>query len=323
MDNNNPEQIYKLTANQDDAGTRLDKFIATNIQDLSRSRVKSLIESGHLKINGTIIKDCSLSVKQLVEYELEVPSPTTSAMQATKMSIDVVYEDDHMLVINKPAGLTVHPGAGNYQDTLANGLLHYCKDNLSGIGGVERPGIVHRLDKDTSGLMVVAKNDTAHRKLSKQLSTRELSRIYLAIVWGVPSPAAGTIKVNLARSVRDRTKIMAVRAGGREAITHYKMLKNYHDMASLIECKLETGRTHQIRVHLSHKGHALLGDQSYGNNSSKYAKIAKVVLSDFKRQALHSTKIGFIHPATGDYMQFEVPVPEDMAGLIKALKELE
>jgi 23S rRNA pseudouridine1911/1915/1917 synthase len=322
MDNQQyPLQTYKFNTTEQDFGTRLDKFIAINCPDLSRSRIKVLIESGNLKCGQLIIKDCSLSVKQLVEYELTVPVATPSEMSATNMEIDVVYEDEFLAVINKPAGLTVHPGAGNYNDTLANGLLHKYGDSLSGIGGVQRPGIVHRLDKDTSGLMVIAKNDHAHRYLSKQLASRELSRTYIAIVWGMINPSTGAIKINMARSTRDRTKMSAVPSGGKEAVTNYKTLEIFQDgLVSKLECKLETGRTHQIRVHMSFKGHNLLGDPLYGSISPRYTHIRNRI-KDFNRQALHSTQIGFIHPKTLEYMEFKADLPQDMQNLLGILKQ--
>ncbi len=312
---------HKIIATTEESNMRIDKFLATRLESISRSRVKALIESGCLSASGVIIKDCSASVKQLVEYEIIIPEAATSDILPSKtVEFEVIYEDDHLLVINKPAGLTVHPGAGNHQDTLVNGLIHRYKDKLSSIGAVERPGIVHRLDKDTSGLMVVARNDYAHRFLSKQLATRALSRNYIAIIWGCINPIAGVINSNLARNRLDRTKMRTVKSGGKEAITNYKLLETYlGGSVSKIECKLETGRTHQIRVHLSYRGHPLIGDSVYGFKNKKIPKHNDIDISFFTRQALHSKKIAFIHPESKELMEFEIPLPDDMLELISVL----
>jgi 23S rRNA pseudouridine1911/1915/1917 synthase len=250
-------------------------------------------------------------------------------MQPQAIALDIVYEDNDLLVINKPAGLTVHPGAGNPDMTLANALLAHCGDSLSGIGGVARPGIVHRIDKDTTGLLVAAKNDAAHLALSAQLADRSLSRTYLALVWGEPSPGKGTITGNIDRSFSNRQKMAVVNKGGRPAVTHYEVVSSLQSpVVSLVQCKLETGRTHQIRVHFAHIGHPLVGDPLYGapaasKLNSKAGKTlpdaAKKALLSFERQALHAKKIGFIHPTTGKAMQFECELPEDMKRLIAAL----
>jgi 23S rRNA pseudouridine1911/1915/1917 synthase len=315
---------FILHATQEDVGERLDKFCSKQIPNLSRSRIKQLIETGHLAANESTIKDCSHYVKLDIVYTLDIPPPEPTDMLPADIKLDVVYEDEHLLVINKPAGLTVHPGAGHHQDTLANALLAYCGDSLSGIGGVSRPGIVHRLDKDTSGLLLVAKNDLAHQHLSQQIAERSLRRLYLAIVWGVPIPLSGIININIARSNLDRTKMKAVKEGGKSAITHYKVLKQLAGgNASLLECKLETGRTHQIRVHFSHIGHSIIGDQVYGHNQRKTSKIKntehRTTINQFKRQALHAKNIRFIHPARNEYLEFNVEPPEDFALLLNSL----
>jgi 23S rRNA pseudouridine1911/1915/1917 synthase len=323
MDNDINYTNYKLIATAED-NIRLDKFIAKHVPSLSRTRIKTLVEAGHLLVNGEIIKDCSVSVKPAKIYQLNVPDAEPSTLVAKHIPLDIVYEDKYLLVINKQAGLTVHPGAGNYQNTLANALMAHC-DNLSGIGGVMRPGIVHRLDKDTSGLLVVAKDDQTHISLSDQLQKRTLTRIYLSLIWGLLSPLAGTLQGNIARSYRNRTKMTLVKSGGKEATTHYKTVEILgKGVISMIECKLETGRTHQIRVHCSEAGHSLVGDQTYGSFRKKQILSlppeTQQALVDFKRQALHSSAIKFIHPATDELIEFKIDLPVDMQHLISLLR---
>lgn len=309
------------------AGLRLDKFLAESLPEFSRARLQSLIEQGHVTSWGQAVTDCSAKVKDGETYCVTIPEAAPSHMQAQAIDLDIMYEDNDLLVINKPAGLTVHPGAGNPDMTLANALLAHCGESLSGIGGVARPGIVHRIDKDTTGLLVAAKNDAAHLALSAQLADRSLSRTYLALVWGTPKPKAGTITGNIDRSFSNRQKMAVVNKGGRPAVTHYKVQKDF-GIISQVECTLETGRTHQIRVHFAHIGHPLVGDPVYGApTSSKLSSKAAKVLPDvtrnallkFNRQALHAQKIGFIHPTTGKAMQFECEVPDDIKLLIKTL----
>ncbi|MFN7038561.1 MAG: RluA family pseudouridine synthase [Alphaproteobacteria bacterium] len=321
----NRDNIYFFQPNQHDLGIRIDKYLSFNLKDITRSRIKSLIESNNLLNNGKVINSCSYIVKQFDNYQFTIPIVKQGEMLPNNIDLNIIYEDTELLVINKPVGMTVHPGAGNYNDTLANALLAYCGDSLSGIGGVQRPGIVHRLDKDTSGLIVVAKNDYAHNYLSKQLATRSLTRVYSALVWGNLIPPSGTITTNIARSNRDRTKMMVVKTGGKEAITHYKTIQTYGNIISQIECKLSTGRTHQIRLHFSHLGHSLLGDQTYGNSKRKIThKLAPELsqeITKFKRQALHAKIIGFIHPKTEKYMEFEVELAEDIKNLIEQIEK--
>lgn len=319
---------YKLSASASDKGTRLDKFIAQNIGDLSRSRIKNLIEEGHvLKLDKTIT-DCSYRVKPEDIFTIKIPEAVPTDMRAKEgIPLDIVYEDDQFLVINKQAGLTVHPGAGNYDDTMANALLAHCGDSLSGIGGVSRPGIVHRLDKDTSGLILAAKTDNAHNNLSKQIAERTMQRVYKAICWGVPKPHKATITNNIARSAKNRIKMAVVKSGGKQAITHYEVKEIYgNGAASLIECRLQTGRTHQIRVQMTEYGHPLIGDQLYGRrNNSIYKTLPPEIqefIDNFKRQALHSFQIGVENPSTNAHMEFVRDVPEDMAELIRLLKDL-
>jgi 23S rRNA pseudouridine1911/1915/1917 synthase len=310
---------YYLEVGANSSNIRLDKFLTNNLSDLSRTRIKFLIENGYVLKDSTQIKECATKVKLGDRYKIAIPPVEPSEMRPTHMPLNIIYEDDDMLVINKPAGLTVHPGAGNFQDTLANALLAHCGDSLSGIGGVARPGIVHRLDKDTSGLLVVAKNDIAHHSLAAQIKDRSFKRIYTAIVWGMPMPVKGTITGNIARSSVNRKKMTIVKTGGKEAVTHYSVIESFGDnIASKVECKLETGRTHQIRVHFSSKGHSLLGDQTYGNPRKKILKLLPE-LENFKRQALHSKQIHFLHPVTKKEMFFDSDLPEDLEELLNIL----
>lgn len=284
------------------------------------------------------ITDPSYKVKPGNAFIIEVPEVIDPEPEGENIPLDVHYEDDDLLVLNKPAGMVVHPAPGNNSGTLVNALIHHCGNSLSGINGVKRPGIVHRIDKDTSGLMVVAKSDKAHKGLSKQFAKHTLERAYLAVVWGVPNPTSGTIDLPLKRDTKNRLKI-AVREGGKEAITHYKVVKRLEPprkimsrdnvtkglppSLSLVECRLETGRTHQVRVHMAHNGYPLVGDPLYSrrNNPQKnFSDRAKAALSTFNRQALHAYVIGFIHPATKETLTFEIELPNDIKQLIKALE---
>ena len=311
------------------AGQRLDKALAAGLPDLSRSRVQALLEQGCVRGDGRTITDPSLRVKPGQTFQVEVPGAETAEPVPQDIPIDVVFEDADVLVIDKPAGLVVHPAAGNPDGTLVNALLAHCGDSLSGIGGVKRPGIVHRLDKDTSGLMVVAKNDRAHHGLSDQFSDRTLSRTYLALVWGVPNPTQGRIEGNIGRSSADRKKMAVVTGGGKHAATKYRVLKSFGMAASLVECVLETGRTHQIRVHLTHIGHPLVGDPLYGRGRSgrpggKFASLlpepVRSSLVGFPRQALHAAALTFRHPVSGEIVTFRSPIPADIHELIVTLE---
>lgn len=314
-----------LTPTAAEHGLRIDKFIADRLKSLSRTRIKNLITNGYLTIDNNIIEDCATSVKLGSKYVLNIPPPMETDIKPNELlKINIIYEDEYLLVLNKQAGLTVHPGAGNHQDTLVNALIAHYGDNLSAIGGRLRPGIVHRLDKDTTGLMIVAKNDVTHQALTKQLALRTLSRVYMAVVFGVPKPLQGSLIGNIGRHTQDRKKMSVLRSGGKEAITNYSVHKIFqHNIASLVECKLVTGRTHQIRVHFSHAGHSLIGDQTYGNNRRKLSKLFSPALQEelnnFKRQALHAKSIGFIHPITEKRMEFTVEIPQDIENLIKIL----
>lgn len=318
-------------------GNRLDKFLAQQLGDFTRQRLQALIKGGQVMRAGKAITQPSGKVREGEQYAVTIPPLQEVEVLAEPIPLDIVYEDEHLLVINKTAGMVVHPAAGHASGTLVNALLHHCADSLSGIGGEMRPGIVHRLDKDTSGLMLVAKHDKAHQSLAAQLQDRSLSRIYHAWVWGVMQPPHGTIDAPIGRSPNNRKK-MAVVESGKAAKTHYKTLAHYMTpstphtpslpFASKLECKLESGRTHQIRVHCCEKGHALIGDPVYGAQGtrrlaalpSSLPEAAHAVLSEDKRQALHATSICFIHPHTQVPLRFDAEYPADMLCLEAALQ---
>lgn len=306
------------------AGERLDKALAAAAATLSRSRVKALIDAGQLAVDGRTIDDASHRVKPGQSWVLEVPAPAPALPQPQDIPLDILHEDDWLLVINKPAGMVVHPAAGNADGTLVNALLHHCRGSLSGIGGVARPGIVHRLDKETSGLMVVAKTDAAHQALSAQFADRSLSRTYQAIVWGLPNPREGRIETRIGRHPSNRQKMAVVTRGGKEAVTLYRVIRPLGLKACLVECRLKTGRTHQIRVHMTHIGHALVGDPVYGNQSRPVKGLgaaAAEAAASLGRQALHAAEIRFLHPADGRERQFSCPLPLDMSRLITILEK--
>jgi 23S rRNA pseudouridine1911/1915/1917 synthase len=296
-------------------GQRLDKALA-DASGLSRERVKGLIGEGAVSVAGEMVAQPSGKAPDGAEFAIEVPPAAEAAARPQAIPLKVVFEDAHLIVVDKPAGLVVHPAAGNPDGTLVNALLHHCAGQLSGIGGVARPGIVHRIDKDTSGLLVVAKSDAAHEGLAKQFADHSIERVYLALANGHPSPREGTISGKIGRSDANRKK-MAVLAKdssrGKRAVTHYKVRRTMADCA-LVECRLETGRTHQVRVHLASIGHALLGDPVYGRANPRLRTILKTL--DFRRQALHAAVLGFIHPVTGDRLRFESDLPQDMEELI-------
>ncbi|MBS0236524.1 MAG: RluA family pseudouridine synthase [Proteobacteria bacterium] len=310
---------YNLTASTEMIGQRVDVALASQLTNLSRSKIKALIQNGKLYVNDLQITDADYKIKAgdrlFLRYEqVRGPAPLTPS----SMPLVIVYEDEHLLVLNKPAGLTVHPGAGNYQDTLANGLLHYLGHNISGPTS-GRPGIIHRLDKDTSGLMIIAKQELAHMLLSALLARRQIKREYVAFVYGVPSPKVGTIATRIARSSQDRTKMAVYTNKGKSAVTHYKVEWVYHNTIAKVTCNLETGRTHQIRVHLTHKRHPIVGDQLYGrsynHNLSALGEEAKQVVQALRRQALHAQRLQFAHPFTGEDMEFFAEPPADMQHL--------
>lgn len=314
---------FKFKAMPENKGQRLDKFLVEKFlaikPEISRSRIKSLIENNLVANGKSFINDAAYKIKDSEELSVQIPPVESSEILPKDIKIDIIWEDKNMMVINKPAGLTTHPGNGNHQDTLVNALLFHSADELSGIGGVARPGIVHRLDKDTSGLMVVAKNDIAHQNLAQQIQDRILKRNYLAICYGVPKPLDGVIDKNLGRSKLNRLKMAVMKVGGRRAVTNYSVQKIYkNSLLSLVECRLDTGRTHQIRVHMSSIGHSLVGDQLYGARKKSLIGIdedLENVIDNFLRQALHSYKIAFLHPVSGEEMEFEIDLPEDMKEL--------
>jgi 23S rRNA pseudouridine1911/1915/1917 synthase len=298
-------------------GICLDRALADAAPTLSRERLKALIRSGALELGGKVVRDPSAKVKGDESYQLAVPDPEPAHNEPQDIPLNIVFEDEHLLVVDKPAGLVVHPAAGNREGTLVNALLHHCAGRLSGIGGVARPGIVHRIDKDTSGLLVVAKTDVAHEGLAKQFAAHSIDRRYLAIVNGVPRTAAGKVDAPLARSAHDRKKIAIVEGSrGKRAVTHWKRLELLKD-AALVECKLETGRTHQVRVHMASIGHPLLGDPVYGRGKSTHRKLLNQL--DFHRQALHAAGLGFTHPVTKARLTFDSALPSDMQELFNAL----
>jgi len=302
----------------DMAGWRLDRALAAVIPTLSRERLKALISAGHVTVGDRIIRDPATKVPGALDVAVAVPNPTPAHNAAQDIPLVITYEDEHLIVVDKPAGLVVHPACGNLDGTLVNALLHHCQGSLSGIGGVERPGIVHRIDKDTSGLMVAAKTDRAHAGLAAQFAKHSIDRRYKAIVAGRPRPAEGRIEGNLGRSPSNRKKMAIVGAGqGKHAVTHYSTLALL-DGAALVECRLETGRTHQVRVHMASIGHALLGDQVYGGRGSRAHRDLLEQLG-FRRQALHAARLGFVHPVTSQALSFESNMPADMQELFSHL----
>jgi 23S rRNA pseudouridine1911/1915/1917 synthase len=312
------DTTHTITVRPEAAGERLDKVLAGAVADLSRSRVQTLLGQGRVRSAGQTITDPSRRVKSGQVFEVAIPPPEPPAPEPQAMDLVIVYEDDDLLVIDKPAGLVVHPAPGNPDATLVNALLAHCGASLSGIGGVRRPGIVHRLDKDTSGLIVVAKNDRAHHALTAQFADRSLSRTYHAVVRGVPSPTRGRIAGNIGRCPSDRKKMALLASGGRPAATGYRVLTAFGTAAALVECTLETGRTHQIRVHMASIGHPVAGDPLYGRGGRQPAR--HPALAAFPRQALHAVAIVFIHPASGLPMRFDSPLPADIHALILALE---
>lgn len=313
------------------AGERLDKAMAQMFPDFSRARLQGLIAGGDVRVNGDVCTQTKHKIAVDDVIAVIVPPPVDAAPAAENIPLDIVYEDKDMLVINKAVGMTVHPGAGQHDGTLVNALLHHCAGELSGIGGVARPGIVHRLDKDTSGLMVVAKHDKAHRGLSEQLADRSLSRIYTAFVWKVPMPLKGVIDQPIGRHKGSRTRMAIRGAASRDAVTHYHMAEAYGQTAAQVECMLETGRTHQIRVHMAHIRHPLIGDPLYGLPAQEARSLLiraglaeegiQAVLG-LGRQALHAGQIGFIHPVSGEEMGFEAPLPQDLSDLEIVLESI-
>lgn len=293
------------------AGWRADKLIAEALPELSRSAVQNLIRDGHVTCDNKIVQKSTKLAPGSVLC-VEIPEARPLDVKAENIPLDIVYEDDDLLVVNKPKGMVVHPAAGHYTGTLVNGLMYHCKDELSGINGVMRPGIVHRIDMDTTGVLIVCKNDKAHNAIAEQLKVHSITRKYYAIVHGVIKEDDGTVNAPIGRHPVDRKKMSINEKNGKEAVTHYHVLKRFRRF-TYVECQLETGRTHQIRVHMASIGHPLLGDQVYGP--------AKVPFSGLQGQTLHAGVLGIIHPATGEYMEFRAPLPEYFEKLLRKLEQ--
>ncbi len=288
-----------LSAEEKDRGVRIDKFLAENLSDYSRSYIADIIAEKNVKVNGKVVtKSYKLSSNDHVEAEIS--EPRELEVEAENIPLDILYEDEHIVVVNKEKGMVVHPAAGNYNGTLVNALMYHCKGNLSGINGVMRPGIVHRIDKNTSGILVIAKSDLAHASLSEQIKEHSVTREYRAVVYGHLKDIQGTVNAPIGRHSIDRKKMCVTQKNSKDAVTHYEVLESFKDF-SYIKCILETGRTHQIRVHMAYLGHPLAGDDVYG---------PKKVITELKGQCLHAAKLGFIHPATGEYMEFQSDLPE-------------
>jgi 23S rRNA pseudouridine1911/1915/1917 synthase len=318
----NFSHLQKVCVENQDHGMRLDKFLVSRIHGLSRSRLQELIEEGFVQEKSSPLKEASFKVKEGQLIEVTVPSVVEAVPLPQAIPLDILYEDGDVIVIHKPAGMVVHPAPGNWEGTLVNALLSHCGESLSGINGVKRPGIVHRLDKETSGLIVVAKNDQAHQNLSHQLSSHKMGRVYYALVWGMVLPREGVLEGNVGRDPRHRQR-MALVERGKFARTHYKVLQYFGKGASLVECRLETGRTHQIRVHLTAKGYPLIGDRLYGKPPRSIPSPLKEFLTEewpAGRQALHAKELVFFHPISHEKQHFSTELPEDMRILIDMLQ---
>tara|TARA_B100001175_G_C19421806_1_gene596500 strand:+ start:70 stop:1050 length:981 start_codon:yes stop_codon:yes gene_type:complete len=309
--------------------SRLDKFLANKLKAITRTQIKKIIISKNLSINNKIISSPSQKVKIGDKISFSILENKIEHIKPEKIKINIIYEDNDLIVLNKPSGIVVHPGAGNKNGTLVNGLVYHYKKNLSDLNGINRPGIVHRIDKDTSGLLVVAKNNFSHTKLANQFSKHNIRRKYLALIWGVLRPLQGKIITLISRSKKNRQLMTVSEISGKKAITNYKTLKvffsNEIPKISLVECVLETGRTHQIRVHLSHKGNSLIGDKKYGRKKMKFKKINKKfdeILKNFDRQALHAKSLGFVHPSKNKQIEFETKLPQDFKKILDILEKL-
>ena len=322
------KNIFNVVVPINSEGNRIDKFLQSQFKELSRTRIQQLILDGNIKLNNNIVANSSKKIKKGDKLIINIPPPKETIIKPNKIPLNILYDDMDIIVINKLPGTVVHPGAGNYEKTLVNGLLFKYQNNLSSVGGKLRPGIVHRIDKDTSGVIVVAKNDDAHINLSKQFSNHTIKRVYEALIWGSLKPQNGIINEKISRSIKNR-QLMAVRKEkGKMAITNYSTLKIFHNLnlpsISLIECQLETGRTHQIRVHMNFKGNSILGDKSYGKSKKSFKKIDPNIekeINNFNRQALHAKSLAFFHPKTNKEIFFEAKRPEDFDTLIKNLNK--
>ena len=301
--------LQRLTVSPEEAGVRIDKYLAEQLPDITRSYLQKLLKDGSVQMNGKPVKTSTKTAAGAV-IELTIPEPEEPEILPEDIPLDILYEDSDVILINKPKDMVVHPAAGHYTGTLVNALMYQCKGDLSGINGVLRPGIVHRIDKDTTGVLIVCKNDKAHNALAEQLKEHSITRKYRAIVCGNLKEDEGTVDAPLGRHPQDRKKMAIVRTGGKRAVTHYRVLERFGNY-TYIECQLETGRTHQIRVHMASLGHPLLGDEAYGRVKSPFK---------LEGQTLHAMVLGFIHPTTGEYMEFEAPLPEYFEKLLEKLR---
>ena len=301
--------LQRLTVSPEEAGVRIDKYLAEQLPDITRSYLQKLLKDGSVQMNGKPVKTSTKTVAGAV-IELTIPEPEEPEILPEDIPLDILYEDSDVILINKPKDMVVHPAAGHYTGTLVNALMYHCKGDLSGINGVLRPGIVHRIDKDTTGVLIICKNDKAHNALAEQLKEHSITRKYRAIVCGNLKEDEGTVDAPLGRHPQDRKKMAIVRTGGKRAVTHYRVLERFGNY-TYIECQLETGRTHQIRVHMASLGHPLLGDEVYGRVKSPFK---------LEGQTLHAMVLGFIHPTTGEYMEFEAPLPEYFEKLLGKLR---
>ena len=323
------KNIINIIVKDAENGKRIDSFISKKEKMLSRTRIKNLILQKNLKLNNSIITSPSQKVLSGDKIDLIIPEPKKASLKPYKFKIDIKYEDEDLLVLNKPANIIIHPGAGNYDNTIVNALVDHCGKSLSNIGGELRPGIVHRIDKDTSGLVVVAKNNYAHENLSGQFSKHSIERIYELLIWGKLRPQAGKIETLITRSSKNRQLMEVGVTKGKKAITNYKTLELFENnkmpTLSLVECKLETGRTHQIRVHMSYKGNCILGDKKYKKKFKKFKNIDKnleKLILNLNRQFLHAKILGFIHPKTGKKLRFSSDLPNELQMILKTLKTL-
>jgi 23S rRNA pseudouridine1911/1915/1917 synthase len=320
-----PISEIQLTVQDGEGGLRLDRWLAVRHPELSRTRLKQLIEQSQVRVDDAVCAEPAHLMTTGQVVILRIPATVDIGLKAQDLDLDVVFEDAHLIIINKPAGLVVHPAAGNPDGTLVNALLAHCGDSLRGIGGEHRPGIVHRLDKDTSGLLVAAKSEKAHTGLAEQFAAHTIARAYDALVWGVPRQKSGVVAGQISRSTSNRKK-MTVSKFGKYAETHYEVITAFGEVASLVRCTLKTGRTHQIRVHMTSLGHPLVGDQTYGAIPSKILRglddKSAEALRTFPRQALHARLLGFKHPITGRKVKFERDAPKDMKTLLSSLKKL-